>query len=721
MKHEFVLEGLHCANCAAKIEAKLNKVPEFDEVLFSFATLELDIITEETVIRDRVQQIVDSIEDGVTVTPKAEHHDHSAHAHHHDCHDGCCDDHDHDHEHNHEHHHEHHHDHDHGHDHEHSHNSSKVKLILLIISAVLFAAAFTLHIIGQFETVCIVLSILSTLLAGYDVIIEGVMSVFKLRIDETTLMTVAVIAAMVLGEFVEGAAVMVLFGIGELLEDRAVEKSRRDIRKLADIRPDTAYIYENGTSREVKAEDVAIGTILEIPPHTRVPLDGVITEGSTTVDASSLTGESEPVDASAGTELLSGMVNNDGTVYMRTTKAYADRAATRIVKLVEESAKSKGEHEKLITRFAAVYTPVMIGLAVVIAVIPSLITGNWSEWIHKALVCLVASCPCSIVISVPLAYFAGIGAASKVGVLIKGGRYVEALAAAKAFAFDKTGTITDNQISIKEIKPTDTYTIDEIVSLAAAAEAHSAHPIANAFRDYCQANDISAKELKEHREISGHGVEAMRGEDKITVCKSDGAHGVSVRVNDREIGVVTITEHIREEASEALSRLKALGVKKAVMLSGDKEAACQRVAEGLPIDEIHSALLPEDKVKTVEKLIGECGSCAFVGDGINDAPVLTRSTCGVAMGLGSDAAIESADMVLSSENLSSLPRAVRLARKTIATVKVNITFSLLVKAVIILIAVLGVTSAPLWLAVFSDTGVCLLCVLNAVRLLKSKV
>ena len=363
----------------------------------------------------------------------------------------------------------------------------------------------------------------------------------------------------------------------------------------------------------------------------------------------------------------------------------------------------------------------MIALAVVIAVVPSLITGNWSEWIHKALVCLVASCPCSIVISVPLAYFAGIGAASKLGVLIKGGRFVEALAASKAFAFDKTGTITDNQISVKEIKSKSDYSENEIIALAAAAEAHSTHPIAGAIRSYCEAHNISVIELKNHREISGHGVEAKRGSDTITVCKSDGAHGISVRVNGSEIGLITVSEHIREKAAETLKQLKALGVQKTVMLSGDKEAACSRAAEGLMIDEIHSSLLPEEKVKTVEKILGDCGSCVFVGDGINDAPVLSRSSCGIAMGLGSDAAIESADMVLSSENLSSLPRAVRLARKTINTVKANITFSLIVKAVIILIAVLGITSAPLWLAVFSDTGVCLLCVLNAVRLLKSKV
>ncbi|MBQ3264668.1 MAG: cadmium-translocating P-type ATPase [Ruminococcus sp.] len=712
MKHEFILEGLHCANCAAKIEAKLNKVPAYQEVLFSFATLELEIHTEKTDIRDDVQQIVDSIEDGVTVVPKSEHQhdDHHEHLGHRHCDDeSCCG-----------HHHEHKHHHEHEHHHDHQENSGRGRLVLLIIAAVLFAAAFVLHLIGGFEIICTVLSIAAAILAGYDIMIEGVKSVFKRRIDETTLMTVAVIAAMVLGEFVEGAAVMVLFGIGELLEDRAVEKSRRDIRKLADIRPDVAYIHENGKSREAHAKDVAIGTVLEIPPHTRVPLDSVIIEGSTTIDASALTGESAPIDAAVGCELLSGMMNNDNTVYVRTTKAYADSAATRIVKLVEESAKNKGEHEKLITRFAAVYTPIMIGIAALIAIVPSLITGDWAGWIHKALVCLVASCPCSIVISVPLSYYAGIGAASKAGMLIKGGRYVEAIAKVKAFAFDKTGTITDNQISVSEIKASEKYTENEIIALAAAAEAHSAHPIAKAVRTYCEEQNISVEELKEHKEISGHGVEAMRGSDRITVCRSTGTYGVSVQLNGKEIGSFSVSEHVREEATETLRRLKELGIQKNVMLSGDKEEACQRVAQDLPLDEIHSSLMPEDKVLTVENLIDQYDSCAFVGDGINDAPVLSRATCGIAMGLGSDAAIEAADIVLSSGSLSPLPRAVRIARKTLAAVKANIAFSLFVKTIVIIIAVLGVIEAPLWLAVLADTGVCLLCVLNAVRLIKTK-
>ncbi len=358
-----------------------------------------------------------------------------------------------------------------------------------------------------------------------------------------------------------------------------------------------------------------------------------------------------------------------------------------------------------------------LGLGLLIAVVPSIITGDWAGWIHKALVCLVASCPCSIVISVPLSYYAGIGACSKVGMLIKGGRYLEALAGIKSLALDKTGTVTDNQIAIKEIKAAGGHTESEVAGLAAAAEAHSAHPIANAFRSYCEQHNISVEELKEHQEISGHGVSAKRGADTVTVCKSE-KNGISVQINGAEIGFVTLKEHIREEAPAALSELKGLGVEHIAMLSGDKEEACRKVAEGLPIDEVHSGLLPEDKVGTVQKLIGQYGSCCFVGDGINDAPVLSSATCGAAMGLGSDAAIESADMVLSSESLSSLPRALRIARKTLRTVKANITFSLLVKAVIIVLAIVNI--APLWLAVFSDTGVCLLCVLNAVRLIRSR-
>ena len=542
---------------------------------------------------------------------------------------------------------------------------------------------------------------------------------FKLRIDETTLMTVAVAAAMALGDFVEAAAVTVLFGVGEILEDKAVEKSRRDIRKLADIRPDTAMIYEDGVTREEKAQEVPIGTVLQIAPHCRVPLDGVIIEGSTSMDASSLTGESAPVDVREGDELLSGMLNHDRAILMRTTKAYADSAATRIVKLVEESAKNKGDGEKLITRFARVYTPAVILLGVLIAVIPSLITGDWALWLKRALVCLVASCPCSIVISVPLAYFAGIGAASKLGMLIKGGRFVEALAGAKSFCFDKTGTLTEHNISISEIKTRENYSEKELIELAASVEAHSAHPIAEAIRQYASEHHISHRELSDYTELPARGVSASDGDHIITCGKIDGSDGITVTVDGEAVGSIRVSERIRAEAPAVLRELAELGVPHLSLLSGDRHEACERVAEDLNIRHIYSELLPEGKVEQVEKLIEEQGSCCFVGDGINDAPVLSRSTCGIAMGLGSDAAIESADMVLSAENLSALPKALRLCRSTMRTVKGNIAFSLLVKALVITLAACGI--APLWLAVIADTGVCLLCVLNAVRLIRKKV
>ena len=681
MKHELILEGLNCANCAAKIEKKLDDTPEYSNVQFSFATKALSLNCDKRNITADVQAIVDSIEDGVTVKTAEEAEAHEEQP-------------------------------------ENGDKSEKIKIVLLIISAALFVAAFILHFFDGFELPCAILSVISAVLSGYEVVIEGVKSVIKRRIDETTLMTVAVIAAMVLGEFVEAAAVTVLFGIGELLEDKAVEKSRRDIQKLADIRPDTAFVINNGVTDEIQAKDVAVGSVVEIPPHTRVPLDGVVIEGSTTVDASSLTGESAPVEVTVGAELLSGMMNNDRTIKIKTAKPYADSAATRIVKLVEESAKNKGDSEKLISRFARIYTPVVILLGVLIAVIPSLITGDWATWIHRALVCLVASCPCSIVISVPLSYFAGIGAASKAGVLIKGGKFVEALAKASCFAFDKTGTLTDNHISVKEIKSLSNYSEKEILQIAYSVEAHSAHPIAAAIRDNAEENHISKLELKDHAELSGSGVTASDGEHIYSVTKSAEYTATAVTKDGAVIGLISIAERPRPEAKGVLKKLRSLGVNQLVMLSGDKEAACQKVASELSITDIHAELLPEDKVRCVEDMINANGSCCFVGDGINDAPVLTRSDCGIAMGLGSDAAIESADAVLSAQTLTALPKAIRICRKTMNTVRGNIAFSLIVKALIIILAAFGI--APLWLAVVSDTGVCLICVLNAVRLIKRK-
>ena len=674
MKHELILEGLNCAHCAAKIEEKLKNTDGYENVSFSFATKALSIECADSDIQADVQSIVDSIEDGVTVKKAGE----------------APQD-------------------------EEEESVSRSKLILLAGSVILLIAAVLLRDIPWLN---MALSALAVIASGYEVVIEGVRSAFKLRLDETTLMTVAVIAAMALGEFTEAAAVTVLFGIGELLEDRAVEKSRRDIRRLADIRPDTAVIYDGGDTREVQAKDVPLGAVIEIAPHTRVPLDCVVTQGSSTVDSSSLTGESAPVDVAVGSQLLSGMLNNDRTILAQTTQLYADSAATRIVRLVEDSSKNKGSGEKLITRFARIYTPSVILLGALIAVIPSLITGDWATWLKRALVCLVASCPCSIVISVPLAYFAGIGAASKTGVLIKGGRFVESIASAKSFCFDKTGTLTDNNIAVSEVKPLGDHSAEEIISIAASAELHSAHPVAEAIKEYAKSRDIPLKKLTDHAEIPAVGVSAKDSGRLVTCGKADGFDGVTVSIDGEAIGVITVSESVRPEAQSVIAQLKELGAENVTMLSGDRREACERVGKKLGVTRVYSELLPEDKVDRVEKLIDRYGGCCFVGDGINDAPVLSRASCGIAMGLGSEAAIESADTVLSSGNLSALPRAVRLCRSTIGAVKVNIAFSLAVKALVIALAAFGI--APLWLAVLSDTGVCLLCVLNSVRLIRSK-
>ena len=678
MKHEFILEGLNCAHCAAEIEKKIADTDGYENVSFSFATKALSLECKKPDIRADIQELVDSIEDGVTVKLTEDDGDEEE-------------------------------------------GTDKLKITALIAAAVMFAAAVALHFAGEglIKNAVLwsdILSVAAVLLSGYDVMIDGFKNAVKLRLDETVLMTVAVIAACALGDFVEAAAVTVLFAIGEILEDKAVERSRRDIKKLADIRPDTACLYENGSTREVMACEVPVGATLMLAPFTRVPLDSVVIEGSSSVDASSLTGESAHISVQKGSHLLSGMMNRDSSLIVKTEKSYSDSAATRIVKLVEESSKNKGSGEKLITRFSMIYTPAVVALGVLIALIPSLITGDWAVWVKRALVCLVASCPCSIVISVPLAYFAGIGAASKSGVLIKGGRYIEALAKSKSFCFDKTGTLTDNNTRVAEVSSVSEYSQEEIISLAASAETHSSHPVATAIRSYADERHISYTESKDFTEIPAKGVSARVGDKLVTCSRAEGSEGLAVTVDGRVIGYIITRESVRAEAFEALKHLKRLGVDNLTMLSGDRKEACELVAEELDLDEYHSSLLPDEKVAAVEGLINKYGDCCFVGDGINDSPVLSRSSCGIAMGMGSDAAIESADAVLSSGNLESLPRAVRLARSTVNTVKTNLAVSLAVKAVVIILAAAG--CAPLWLAVLADTGVCLLCVLNSVRLIK---
>ncbi len=677
MKYEFTLEGLNCAHCAGKIEEKIKSDSRFSDVAFTFATKLLVLDSSIKNVKDEIQQIVDSIEDGVTVVeknaPKAEENDSK---------------------------------------------SKKLEKILLIISSVICVAVFILHLFEIENLALIILSCVAAVMAGYKVFIKGVKSLFKLRLDETTLLTIAVVAAIILGEYVEACAVTVLFALGEWLEDIAVGKSRRDIEKLSDIKEDTAFIENSdGTLTQVNAQSVEVGTQIVVKPYARIPLDGVVTDGASYIDTSALNGESIPLQATVGTELLSGMVNGENMLKLNTTKAYSDSAATRIIKLVEESAKNKGKTDKLISRFASIYTPVIIALAVLIAVVPGIITGDFSTWIYRALVCLVSSCPCAIVISVPLAYYAGIGSASKHGVLIKGGKYIEALAKSEVFAFDKTGTLTTGKMSVTEIIPSDGYSEDEVLKFAASAEMMSTHPIACAIVACAKERGIQLLSLTDYTEKAGFGVSAML-DGKSILCGGfdEKSKGTVVSVGDEVIGVIKVADTVRPKAKAVISKLKKLGISKIMMLTGDNEDTAKNVADKLGGIEYHAGLLPGDKVGLLKEQIDADKNCVFVGDGINDAPVMAMSSCGIAMGLGSDAAIESADAVLATDDLSKLPDAVSISRKTMRTVKSNIIFSLAIKAIVIILAAIGI--APMWLAVFADTGVSILCVLNSTRLLK---
>ena len=689
-KYTYTLENLNCAHCASKIESKIADTQGFENVSFNFATKILSFTSENPESLSQIQQICDSIEDGVTVVdsnkkPK---------------------------------------------------EKQKVKInpdtIMLIVAIVLGVAAFVLHLLlpenQTYSTVILlILSVTATLLSGYKIFLKGIKNAVRLKIDETVLLAVAVVAAFCLGEFLEAAMVTILFSLGEFIEDIAVDASRRDIEKLAQIRPDTATIIKDGIETVVPAESVKAGSIIVVKPYERLPLDGVVTNGKSTLDTSALTGESLPVDITVGSEVMSGAINGNGLIEIRTTKEYGNSTASRILQLVEDAAARKGQKEKLITRFASIYTPIVIIIAAAIAFIPPLLgLGEFTEWIYRALVCLVASCPCAIVISVPLSYYSGIGAASKIGVLIKGGKYIEALAKADSFVFDKTGTLTSGKLEVESVRTFGDYGESEVLALAAACEKHSVHPVATAIKK--KAEGLNLPQLSDYSESAGHGTSAIYNGKKlecggIKVLSDEqkslaGNASVFVVYDGELIGALSVSDSVRAESQEVISKLKKLGVKNTVMLTGDSKGNAVKVSVKLGLDKFYSNLLPSDKLDKVEKIKTHSKAVCFVGDGINDAPVLSASDCGIAMGLGSEAAIEASDAVLSSGNLVKLPDAIKLSRRVMRTVKTNIAFALTIKAAVIILAALGLAS--MWMSVIADTGVSVACVLYAARLLKTK-
>lgn len=613
-------------------------------------------------------------------------------------------------------------------DEEHHHTGGILSKVSLGLSAVVILTMVILHLTIEISPIIVGISCgIATILVGYETFLKGIKSLIKLKINETTLMTIAVVAAFCLGEYTEGALVTLLFAFGELMEDIAVSRSRKSIEKLAQIRPDSALLITDNGEVETPAESIPVGSTILIRPYARIPLDGIIIEGSSSIDTSAITGESVPLEGTVNTSLMSGMKNGEGVIKLRTTKTAENSAASRILKMVQDSQKNKGNSEKLITRFARIYTPIVMVIAVLIAVVPILFGGDFNEWIYRSLVCLVASCPCSIVISVPLAYFAGIGGASKKGIMIKGGKYIEALAKADCFVFDKTGTLTSGKMSVNEITKYGSLKEEEILRYCAIAEQYSTHPIAQAIKDRAKAENIDISPADKFREKAGYGVTAVINEKNISVGsinllsddekkKVKSNNSVFLLVNGVLEGGITVGDTIRQETAKVLCELRKAGANSLVMLTGDNKDKAKAVAEKTGITELHSDLLPEEKVSHMEEIKANHKSTVFVGDGINDAPVIALADCGVAMGLGTDAAIEASDAVLSDGTLRQLPAMKKISKRIMNTIKADISFSLIIKALVIILAIMGI--APMWLGVLSDTGMTMICVLYTMRLIR---
>ena len=591
-----------------------------------------------------------------------------------------------------------------------------------------------------------VLFLIPYLIAGYDVLLKAARNIGNGQVfDENFLMTIATLGAFALVLFpdsqphmAEGAAVMLFYQVGELFQGYAVGKSRQSIADMMDIAPDFANVMRDGKLVQVDPYEIGVGDEIVVKPGERVPLDGTIVEGSTQLDTAALTGESVPRHVEEGAEVISGCVNMTGKITVKVSKPFEQSTVSRILELVESASEKKAQTENFITRFARYYTPIVTIGALVLAVLPPLLFGqSWSDWIERGLTFLVVSCPCALVISVPLSFFGGIGGASRLGILVKGGNYLEALSRTETVVFDKTGTLTNGSFNVVAVHPDAAAEVnpDLILSIAAHAEAYSDHPIAVSVKE-AFTGEIDQSRIADVREEGGHGVRAvvdervvLVGNDKLMREEGIAYHDceltgtiLHVSIDGKYAGHIIIADVVKEDAAECIKRLHAAGVRKTVMLTGDRAEVAKAVAEKLGLDEYHGKLLPEDKVNQVERLLGETsekGKLAFVGDGINDAPVLTRADIGIAMGaMGSDAAIEAADIVLMDDKPSKIASAIRIARKTMRIVWQNIVFALGVKFAVLVLAAVGL--ATMWLAVFADVGVAILAILNAMRCMRVK-
>ncbi|WP_434309396.1 heavy metal translocating P-type ATPase [Hominifimenecus sp. rT4P-3] len=763
-KKVYYIHNIDCANCAAKIERKINQMPEVQEAILTFATKQLRITAEDPdAILPEIQAVADAVEPGVVITKDRKApssigaHDHRNHEHQEHEHDG----HDH-HEHDGHHHHEcHEHEHsgcscgcEHGHlhaeetqasphttdesEHNHPHSQQSVSfqqilthpLTAIISGAVLFLAG---ELTESIPTLSFAAFLAAYLILGAPILKTAGKNLLRGKIfDENFLMSVATLGAFAIRDFGEAVGVMLFYRIGEYFEDRAVERSRKQIMEAADLRPETVQRIENGRTETIPAEIAFAGDILLVRPGDRIPLDGVIIEGESRLDTSPLTGEPVPVPVTVGSSVLSGCVNTSGLLKLRVEKPLEESMVSRILESVENAAAGKPQMERFITRFARIYTPIVLLLALGTAVIPSLFTGNWNYWVYTALTFLVISCPCALVLSVPLAFFSGIGAGSKRGILFKGGLSLEAMKKVKAIVMDKTGTITEGTFALRSLEPAGDFSEEALLQLASSCEISSTHPIGQSIRDAASAREISDLPAKDLKEIAGEGIQAILDGSEV-LCGNrrlldrnnisypnlpvPAGSEVLVAKDGVYIGRLLIFDQLKEDSVSAISQLKAQGLK-TVMLTGDTEEGASQVAAQIGVDHYRARLLPDEKLSALQEVRNTYGPVMFVGDGINDAPVLAGADVGAAMGSGADAAIEAADAVFMTSRLSAIPQALKIARTTNQISIQNVVFALIVK---ILVMILGLTGkASMWMAVFADSGVAMLCVLNSIRVLYKK-
>ena len=702
----YLLENLGCAHCASKMEEQIADLDGISEATITFATRQLRVTAKNPDrYLDQIRRICTSIESEVIVKekdprPKAQAATSETHA-------AST---------------------------KRTFSKEKIDTICIIIGAILFVAGEIMEHKGFSDTATLPVFVIAYLALGGVIVVKAAKNISHGQIfDENFLMSIATLAAFAINDSAEAVGVMLFYRIGELFEEKAVERSRGQIMDAVDLRPEVVNLVAGDDVQVIPSEDAQVGDVLLVRPGDRIPLDGVIIEGSSRIDTSPITGEPVPVAVNEGDEITSGCVNTSGQLKIRVEKPLGESMVTRILDSVENAAASKPKIDRFITRFAKVYTPCVVGIAVATALIPSLVTGNWHYWIYTAITFLVMSCPCALVLSIPLAFFSGIGAGSKKGILFKGGLSIEGLSHLGAVVMDKTGTITEGNFQLQKVVTTGEYSEEQLLAMCAGCEQSSTHPIANSIVAAAKERGISLEKPLSLEEISGHGISAQMPEGKV-LCGNrklmdkfgvtigelhEAAYGseVFMAVNGKFAGYMLISDTIKPDAKDAIASLKKLGLH-TVMLTGDSEDSAQAVGKEAGIDEIYAKLLPEDKLNALKKIRQEHGTVMFVGDGINDAPVLAGADVGAAMGSGADAAIEAADAVFMNSNVDAIPQSISIAKNTNRIAWQNVVFALVIKIAVMILGLAG--HANMWMAVFADTGVAMICVLNSIRILYKK-